>query len=762
MSEGLLLSFDEKKEDPPMSDMKEDPFDPSSAPLPSITLSPSKRRAKAASSAGLSELSKQLRILQAKNEAQSVEINRLERQLRILAELQGISVADLRKALEDACANEAFGELQNRVAKLRAELEAANLAKQKELRQDATAPHIANLELRVGELEEVEEKHQTEIHHLYEQLRHERARATRLEAEGAQHKQDAQDYLDRLNKEKARGSKLEATFQDQLQKYQLEQARKMQELAKMAKEAELRRLAMSRNGALNDPNGSEAARSRGTDTAGTGATLGASGHGSHDQNADGVNARGSGSDPLGNGIDFGSFGIDIRGLSPEEALAAIAPHMLAEHERMLKLLKEKEDALRAAQAQLQAEKDQWLKQQREAEEAARQAQLNLQMDKDKMSLTIKELADTESQNDLRLAQFKARFSVQDEHIADMEQQLDSLYTAFGIIKEEQDADELKRAALQCNLNEADEEMAKQVHDEQNKGQNRSHSVVGSPPAARPQVVDPWDTTARDPSTPNSAHSSRVPNTILTASPGWASPVVATPTRASAANSPRTSASNQRSVGLYSPTTMASPRSRGITTPTVTAQPYTTPPRTPGTWQLIFPEPHTTSTRSYDPSNSHNQDGLLIRGNLIVKSKSMMRKWKSKHCKLYLRGNHYQWDMEGKSYTLGFGISKVEYYPNHPLAFTVWTNPYDEMAPVIHAAASNEDDYNRWMGALTKATTGGEYNGNSQLVHRLSSSAASSSPSVHPSSAESVVSALSAEDQEAADLDRALRLSETVM
>lgn len=106
--------------------------------------SASKQRAMAAGSAGLSELSKQLRILQAKNEAQSVEINRLERQLRILAELQGISVADLRKALEDACANEAFGELQHRVAKLRAELEAATLAKQKEQSMSTAAPHIAN------------------------------------------------------------------------------------------------------------------------------------------------------------------------------------------------------------------------------------------------------------------------------------------------------------------------------------------------------------------------------------------------------------------------------------------------------------------------------------------------------------------------------------------------------------------------------------------------------------------------------------------
>ena len=207
---------EEKKEDP--GDMKpEDDTKPPPPPPP--LLSPSKRRAKAASSAGLSELSKQLRILQAKNESQAVDINRLERQLRILAELQGISVADLRKALEDACADEAFGELQHRVAKLRAELEASQLAKRAEFSKDAAGKEIANLELRVGELEEVEEKHQKEIHHLYEQLRHERERATRLEAERDQHKKDAEEYLDKLNKERARAAQLEATFQNQMQKH---------------------------------------------------------------------------------------------------------------------------------------------------------------------------------------------------------------------------------------------------------------------------------------------------------------------------------------------------------------------------------------------------------------------------------------------------------------------------------------------------------------------------------------------------------------
>merc|ERR1712032_561943 len=114
-------------------------------------------------------LSKQLRILQAKHNSQNVEINRLERQLRLLAELQGISVDNLRKALKEACASEAYGELQNCVSKLRYELEVATLAKQMHLRQESAAHQIANLELQVGELEEVEEKQTKIMQDLYEE-----------------------------------------------------------------------------------------------------------------------------------------------------------------------------------------------------------------------------------------------------------------------------------------------------------------------------------------------------------------------------------------------------------------------------------------------------------------------------------------------------------------------------------------------------------------------------------------------------------------
>ena len=51
----------------------------------------------------LSELSVQLRKLQAEKNAQANEIDRLQRQLRILSELKGISIEDLMSALKAAC-----------------------------------------------------------------------------------------------------------------------------------------------------------------------------------------------------------------------------------------------------------------------------------------------------------------------------------------------------------------------------------------------------------------------------------------------------------------------------------------------------------------------------------------------------------------------------------------------------------------------------------------------------------------------------------
>jgi hypothetical protein len=94
--------------------------------------------------------------------------------------------------------------------------------------------------------------------------------------------------------------------------------------------------------------------------------------------------------------------------------------------------------------------------------------------------------------------------------------------------------------------------------------------------------------------------------------------------------------------------------------------------------------------------------LGISGQLLVKSKGVVRKWKTKPSRLFLCGDHYQWDLGDKSFDFEFGISKVEFNPNHPLSFVVLTNPSIGSAPSIQAGAASEEEYlrrQRCMGEL---------------------------------------------------------------
>merc|ERR1712238_472268 len=132
-----------------------------------------------------------------------------------------------------------------------------------------------------------------------------------------------------------------------------------------------------------------------------------------------------------------------------------------------------------------------------------------------------------------------------------------------------------------------------------------------------------------------------------------------------------------------------------------------------TWQILFPkdqnQDQSSSTRSLQSGRGNQQP--LISGALLVESNSMLRKWKTKTSKIYLRGEGYQWDIgDKKSFPIQFGVSKVEFHPNYPLSFAVHLDPSSSVAPVIRAAAMNEHDYHRWMAALYKAASGVDYEG----------------------------------------------------
>mmetsp|Transcript_117549 Transcript_117549/g.339850 ORF Transcript_117549/g.339850 Transcript_117549/m.339850 type:complete len:289 (+) Transcript_117549:665-1531(+) len=283
----------------------------------------------------------------------------------------------------------------------------------------------------------------------------------------------------------------------------------------------------------------------------------------------------------------------------------------------------------------------------------------------------------------------------------MEQQLRSLYTAFGLIREEQDAADLERVKLEINLNEADGEIARQVDSGQNQGGNRQRT-----PQQTEAMIDLWGS-------PSLARSG-IPSVIQTPS------------------------TNRSSLGTpVPPLSRVLVHAQRTATPTVTAQPHDTVPlRTPSTWELLFPEARTGCSQL-----QRGNSGMIIQGYLLIRSRSVVRKWKSKFCKLYLFGNHYQWDMEEKSFTLGKGVSKVEFNPNHPLSFTVHCNPYDSSAAVVQAATTSEDDYHRWFDALSIAMDLGMHEDQCTAPMELQR-----------------ISGLGAQEQEAAELEEALRLS----
>lgn len=139
----------------------------------------------------LYELSIQLRKLQADKNEKANEIDRLERQLRILSELKGVSVSDLQHSLRKACEAEAHGELRALVGTLQARVDGLRLGgvgggvkgrtkgdgehadeehkipSQDRFNEEAAARARAALELRIGELEEIDSTRRLELDAVY-------------------------------------------------------------------------------------------------------------------------------------------------------------------------------------------------------------------------------------------------------------------------------------------------------------------------------------------------------------------------------------------------------------------------------------------------------------------------------------------------------------------------------------------------------------------------------------------------------------------
>ena len=154
----------------------------------------------------LSELSIQLRKLQSTNTSQTAEIDRLNRQIKILSDLQGVSLHDIKDALRTACEDHAHDELKAEVGRLKAQLDcfqaesfesatktASSIKTRGEFDAETASRARTNLELRVGELEELERTLRDELAAVYERAQELTARNTTLET---QHTQEQNKIID--------------------------------------------------------------------------------------------------------------------------------------------------------------------------------------------------------------------------------------------------------------------------------------------------------------------------------------------------------------------------------------------------------------------------------------------------------------------------------------------------------------------------------------------------------------------------------------
>ena len=149
----------------------------------------------------LSELSVQLRKLQNSLSEKNNEIDRLERQIRILSDLKGISIHELREALRLACEGEAHGELRALVGKLQAKVDSSTIESsgkggfgRRDFGAEDNARARLALELRVGELEEIENSLRAQMSSLYQQIAQMTEDNTTLKTENLQQRVQLEEW----------------------------------------------------------------------------------------------------------------------------------------------------------------------------------------------------------------------------------------------------------------------------------------------------------------------------------------------------------------------------------------------------------------------------------------------------------------------------------------------------------------------------------------------------------------------------------------
>jgi hypothetical protein len=161
----------------------------------------------------------------------------------------------------------------------------------------------------------------------------------------------------------------------------------------------------------------------------------------------------------------------------------------------------------------------------------------------------------------------------------------------------------------------------------------------------------------------------------------------------------------------------------------------------------------------------------MEGTLLLQSSGLMRmSWKQeKHAALYISFTHYHLVLSNdtqsaeKTYSAPAGTSQLQLCPKQPFAFTLLVAPgdYRNTAVILYLAATNEASYFEWMSALGRVVASN--NDIEQTMMYSGGRAPSESPAFRSSSNTTIPESYSStsrveDDQEAADLERAIQLS----
>ena len=378
---------------------------------------------------GLSELSKQLRILQSTNETQKATIESLERKVKILTDLKGVSTDSIKVALYEACQNESHSELLSEISKLQSELDIFKTQFHGDtFYRNKDSQETAVLELRVGELEEIETNLRLQVDDIYQKLIESTSNVSKYESENQILKLEFQKSETIMQKEindlKSARDSLRHEIKQADSSYQMEITTLESERDSLKKE--IYELESKKHYTISAPKGSS--------------------HGLSDK------LNGSKDSILLDKTNkkIGSTDEEIY-LKANKQIIFLETQLQSTHTKLLKkdnalkyqemkfqesLLKEKNKNLQS-QSQLEAQTLESVRilEKQKAGNKLLKSKINLLKDRyDALDLA----------SQLRKDQFTARFQLQNDRIFDMEQQLMSLYAAFDILQKDQTVESIRK------------------------------------------------------------------------------------------------------------------------------------------------------------------------------------------------------------------------------------------------------------------------------------------------------------------------------